>query len=122
LRQNGCRLLIVDDEVDSRDTLAEILESKGYTVARAENGAAALSFLEAGFDPDIILTDLMMPIMSGWELHEALKRRLAWSSIPVVVICGMSKEQRGQLHVEDAFEKPTDVPVLLKRITELCGT
>lgn len=122
LRQNGCRLLIVDDETDSRDVLAEILESKGYAVARAENGAVALSLLEAGFDPDLILTDLMMPVMSGWELHAALKRRLAWRSIPVVVICGMSSEQRGQLHVEDSFEKPTDVPVLLKRIADLCAT
>lgn len=121
MRQNGCRLLIVDDESDSREALGDILESKGYAVALADNGASAMAHLEAGFDPDLILTDLMMPIMSGWELYEQLKHRLAWRSIPIVVICGMSKEQRGQLTVEDAFEKPTDVPVLLKRIDDLCG-
>jgi CheY-like chemotaxis protein len=121
VRTNGCRVLVVDDDADSRDSLADLLESHGYTVARASNGAAAIDELQSGFDPDLVLTDLMMPVMSGWELHDALKARLAWRGIPIIVLAGMSPEQRGQLQVEDAFEKPTDFPVLLQRIACLCG-
>ena len=121
VKTNGCRVLVVDDDADSRDSLGQLLETKGYTVAKAQHGAAAVDELQGGFDPDLILTDLMMPVMSGWELYAALKARLAWRSIPIVVLCGMSPEQRGQLQVEDAFEKPTDFPVLLQRIDSLCG-
>ncbi len=120
-KPNGCRVLVVDDDADSREAIALLLEQQGYTAARAENGRAALNHLVAGFDPDLVLTDLLMPVMSGWELHAAMKERLAWAAIPIVVLAGMGPEQRGQLTVEDAFEKPVDLPVLLKRIAELCG-
>lgn len=120
-KQNGCRVLVVDDDADSREAIALLLEQNGYTAARAENGKAALEHLQAGFDPDLVLTDLLMPVMSGWELYTAMKGRLAWASIPIVVLAGMTPEQRGQLSVEGAFEKPMDLPVLLKRIAELCG-
>jgi CheY-like chemotaxis protein len=120
-KHNGCRVLVVDDDADSREAIAQLLELHGYTAARADNGRAAIAQLEAGFDPDLVLTDLLMPGMSGWDLYAAMKERLAWASIPIVVLAGMTPEQRGQLTVEDAFEKPMDLPVLLKRIAELCG-
>jgi CheY-like chemotaxis protein len=120
-KHNGCRVLVVDDDADSRETISQLLELNGYTAARADNGRAAVEQLTAGFDPDLVLTDLLMPVMSGWELHAAMKARLAWASIPIVVLAGMTPEQRGQLSVEDAFEKPMDLPVLLNRIAQLCG-
>jgi CheY-like chemotaxis protein len=113
--------LVVDDDADGRDSLADLLESNGYTVAKAPHGAAAIDELQAGFDPDLVITDLMMPVMSGWELHDALKGRLAWRGIPIIVLCGMSAGERGQLQVEDVFVKPADFPVLLQRIASLCG-
>ena len=108
MKGNGCRVLLVEDEADSREGLAELLESKGFEVSCAEDGAVALRQLEGGFDPDIILTDLMMPEMSGWQLHDALKQRLRWDAIPLVVLCGMSEAQRGRMQVDAAFEKPID--------------
>ncbi len=120
-KPNGCRVLVVDDDADSRDTIAQLLELNGYTTGKADNGRTALEQLEGGFDPDLVVTDLMMPGVSGWELLAAMRARLAWASIPIIVLAGMSPEQRGQLNVEDTFEKPMDLPVLLKRIGELCG-
>ena len=120
-KPNGVRVLVVDDDADSREALAQLLDQHGYTTGRADNGKSALEHLESGFDPDLVLTDLLMPVMNGWELYTAMKARLAWAAIPIVVLAGMTPEQRGQLAVEDAFEKPTDLPVLLKRISELCG-
>ncbi|HEX4336908.1 MAG TPA: response regulator [Polyangiaceae bacterium] len=112
---------MVDDDGDSRGALVDFLENEGYFAAGAEHGARGLSLLEEGFDPDLILTDLMMPVMSGWDFCEELKKTPAWRSIPVIVLCGMAAEQRGKLQVDDAFEKPTDVRLLLSRIAELCG-
>lgn len=121
MTKNGCKVLVVDDDRDNREQLAELLDAHGYVAAPAENGAAAIALLEGGLDPDLILTDLMMPVMSGWDLCEALKRASRWRSIPIVVLCGMAAEQRGKLQVDDAFEKPTDITKLLQRIAELCG-
>lgn len=101
--------------------LSELLDTRGYFAATAAHGVEAITLLEGGLDPDLILTDLMMPVMSGWDFLETLKKTPAWRSIPIVVLCGMAAEQRGKLQVEDAFEKPTDVTKLLDRIAELCG-
>jgi CheY-like chemotaxis protein len=119
--KNGCKVMVVDDDTDNREQLTELLDAQGYFAASAENGAAAIELLEGGLDPDLILTDLMMPVMSGWDLCEALKKTPRWRSIPVVVLCGMAVEQRGKLQVDDAFEKPVNVSKLLKRVAELCG-
>jgi CheY-like chemotaxis protein len=121
MSKNGCKVLVVDDDADNRDNLVELLETEGYFAMAAPNGAEAVASLEAGLDPDLILTDLIMPVMSGWDLCEQLKRTPAWRSIPVIVLCGMAAEQRGKLQVDEAFEKPTDLGKLLQRIAELCG-
>jgi CheY-like chemotaxis protein len=121
MSRNGCKILVVDDDDDNRAMLGELLEVNGYFAAQAANGAEAVALLQGGLDPDLVLTDLMMPVMSGWDLLEALKKTPAWRSIPIVVLCGMAAEQRGKLQVDDAFEKPTDVTKLLQRIAELCG-
>jgi CheY-like chemotaxis protein len=113
--------LVVDDDADNRDLMSEVLEREGYFAAVAANGAEAIALLEGGLDPDLILTDLVMPTMSGWDLCETLKRTPAWRSIPIIVLCGMAAEQRGKLQVEDALEKPIDLPKLIGRIAELCG-
>ena len=118
---NGCKVLIVDDDEDSRGVLLAHLEGQGYVAAEAANGAEAVRLLENGLDPDLILTDLVMPVMSGWDLCEKLKQMPGWRAIPLIVLCGMTAEQRGKLQVDDAFEKPTNFPTLLSKIAELCG-
>jgi CheY-like chemotaxis protein len=113
--------MVVDDDADNRTLMLELLDQEGFVGSSAENGAEAIALLEKGLDPDLILTDLLMPVMSGWDLCEALKRKPTWQAIPVIVLCGMPAEQRGKLQVDDAFEKPMDTRQLLNRIRELCG-
>jgi CheY-like chemotaxis protein len=114
-------VLVVDDDRDSRELLLGMLEDEGYAATGAENGRRALRFLEDGLDPDLLLTDLQMPVMSGWALCEHVKSDPRLRSIPIVLLCGMTPTQRGSLEVDDAFEKPTDNTKLLARIAELCG-
>jgi CheY-like chemotaxis protein len=79
-------ILIVDDDPDIRDALSECLRFEGYSVHSAADGRDALDRLEYGLKPDLILLDLMMPVLNGFDVLAALRKRPDWSSIPVVVV------------------------------------
>lgn len=76
---------MVDDDPDILEALSEILEGEGFTIRQARNGLEALESL-ASDAPNLILLDLMMPVMDGWEFAAHLHRRSDWSSIPVIVL------------------------------------
>ena len=79
-------ILIVDDDPDIRDALGECLRYEGYGVHSAADGRDALDRLEFGLRPDVILLDLMMPVLNGFDVLKALQTRQDWRSIPVVVV------------------------------------
>src|ERR1043165_8287365 len=79
-------ILIVEDDADLRDSLAEILTEAGYCVDCAINGLQALRHLQAVAAPQLILMDLWMPVMDGWVFRALLKQDPALAQIPVVVI------------------------------------
>ncbi len=103
-------VLVVDDDADVRQLLRRMLESDGHAVVEAENGRAALGALRAG-RPAVILLDLMMPEMDGFEFVAELRRDEAWRSIPVVVITAkdLSHDDRDRLngHVQKILQKGT---------------
>ena len=76
---------MVDDDPDILEALSEILESEGFAIQQARNGQEALEILET-VSPNLILLDLMMPVMDGWEFAEKMRRRVDWSQIPVIVL------------------------------------
>jgi CheY-like chemotaxis protein len=78
-------VLVVDDDPDNRDTLAEVLADEGYTVRAAAGGREALALLEHGLRPSVVLLDLMMPGMSGEELIEHVRAGVA-ANVPLVVL------------------------------------
>ena len=79
-------VLIVDDDDDLRETVADLLVSAGYRVNTADNGQSALEWLDHALAlPDLILLDLMMPVMDGWAFGEAKRRRPRLANIPVIV-------------------------------------
>src|SRR5262245_63632813 len=86
----GLPLMIVDDDDDLRDALATIMTAQGYKVAAFADARAALAALEGGQTPFLILLDLMMPGMSGWEFREAQRKNPRLTSIPVVVVTAAS--------------------------------
>jgi CheY-like chemotaxis protein len=113
-------VLVVEDDDDTRELLREALEAHGYAVACAANGDQALEHLRASSPlPDVILLDLMMPVMNGWQFRSAQRRDQALASIPVVVITasGASRERAG-LMVDQIVLKPVRLPQLLGAIVE----
>jgi CheY-like chemotaxis protein len=78
-------VLVVDDDLDLLDVTRFALESEGFTVATAENGEEALAMLRDGCRPNLVLLDLMMPVMNGWGFLDEVAREPAFAAIPIVV-------------------------------------
>jgi DNA-binding response OmpR family regulator len=116
------RILVVDDDDGNRDLLARRLKHEGYTVKTAVHGEDALARLVTE-SVDLILLDVMMPGMSGYEVLEALKRENVWRDIPVIMISALDELQsvvRCIEHgAEDYLPKPFD-PVLLRARIGAC--
>jgi CheY-like chemotaxis protein len=115
-------ILIVDDDADIRETLCELLEAGGYRCAVAANGEAALVHL-SGSSPSLILLDLMMPVMDGFEFRQAQLDNESWRKIPVIVVSasGRSKQAALDMAAADYLEKPLDVALLFEKVGSLCA-
>jgi CheY-like chemotaxis protein len=109
-------VLIVDDEEDIRETLRFALELEGFKVLRAENGKAALAVLaESSVVPSLILLDLMMPVMDGYEFLERMHADSAFRDIPIVVISAFNQRDPLQ-HARAFLRKPLGLDALLEAV------
>jgi CheY-like chemotaxis protein len=108
-------LMIVDDDDDLRQTLANVIAAYGYKVTAFGDARAALAALEDGQTPFLILLDLMMPGMSGWEFRAAQLKHAALASIPVVVVTAANVASHGMPTLPDVeiLRKPFDLDRLL---------
>jgi len=104
-------ILVVEDNDDVREMMTVALELEGHHVHTAANGRQALAQLENGLRPSVILLDLMMPVMNGWEFRSALKRDARFSDIPVIVVSAVGGDLVGQTGL--FLGKPVDVDTLL---------
>ena len=84
-------ILIVEDDPAIANALGKFLDNAGYAITSATNGKEALDVLQKGVRPSVLLVDLMMPLMSGWELIERIHRDDTLSQIPVVVMSAYPK-------------------------------
>jgi CheY-like chemotaxis protein len=116
------QVLVVDDDRMLREVLIGALEDEGYTVRAARNGREALALLEH-WQPDVILLDLMMPIMNGWEFRSEQLRDPKLSSIPVVIMTadGSASEKARSLYT-DYLRKPIHLDALLALVNDYCGS
>jgi CheY-like chemotaxis protein len=110
------RILMVDDDPDLAEVLAGVLERTGYAVDWARNGREALQILRLTGRPDVILLDLMMPVMNGWEFRAAQRQDPALSPIPVVVFSGQGllEDSAGSIGAVATLRKPVGLPELLR--------
>jgi CheY-like chemotaxis protein len=112
-------VLLVEDDEPVRDAMREILEEEGYAITCAVNGEEALRVLAEGPRPQLILLDLMMPVMNGWELLRALRANATLAGIPVVVLSSLSDAEAPA--GVPAVKKPISVQALLRLVEEYAG-
>jgi two-component system, chemotaxis family, chemotaxis protein CheY len=115
-------VLVVEDDPELLLSLSEVLESEGYCVTCARHGLEALGRLRGGARPSVILLDLMMPIMNGWQFRYEQRQDSDLAKIPVVVISAKSDSQQHALWLEaDGYiSKPIDLNVLLDTLSHYC--
>jgi CheY-like chemotaxis protein len=88
-------ILLAEDDQDMRDIVQDLLEANGYDVIPARTGRQALEFLsmDAGAPPDIVILDMMMPIVTGWQVLETIRRDPELARVPVVVLTATSQDK-----------------------------
>ncbi len=117
-RSASRRVLVVDDDPDILDALSEILEAEGYEVQRARNGREALQRLEQGH-PNLILLDLMMPVMDGWEFARSLDPRAR----PPIVVLSADRNvsiKASEIGALGWLAKPFELSELLSVVRRAC--
>ncbi len=115
-------VLVVEDDADLGDVVCMVLGAAGYAPVVAKDGREALERLR-DFRPRVILLDLMMPGMNGWELRAAQLRDPTLAKVPVVVMTGdgNAASKAAALEAADYLQKPIDVPKLLRTMERYCG-
>jgi len=115
-------ILIVEDDVEIREAMSELLESRGYAVSVARHGAEALEQLRAGSRPCIILLDLMMPVMDGWTFCQETERDPAFAAIPILIVSAVTRLDPRTAHVRSVAQlsKPLNFDDLLAALALHC--
>jgi CheY-like chemotaxis protein len=113
-------VLVVDDDDDLRATLCEALESEGYRAAAAADGAQALAYLRAFPRPCVILLDLMMPNMNGWQFRAEQMRDPQLAEICTVVMTANANVQGAPIQADHFLWKPVGLNQILEAIEECC--
>lgn len=113
------RILLIEDDKELQDLIKEALELEGFKVFTANNGREGLNLLATNPAPCLILLDLIMPVMNGWEFMEELNNDLLLSTIPVVIVSGL--ENKSENDKSYAFiPKPIDLEKLLIIVHKYC--
>lgn len=112
-------ILVIEDNDDVRDMMAVTLELEGHRVVTASNGREALYLLHHGVEPCMILLDLMMPVMNGWEFQKAVEREPQLRDIPIVVVSATGTDVN-RTQAAAVLPKPIDVDKLLDVVEDFC--
>ena len=112
------KLLIVEDDVGARVALGDIFDYEGYPVALCSNGKEALDYLRSRPLPALIILDLQMPVMNGWQFCDERRKDAAFASVPIVVITAF--QSPGNLDVDAVMHKPIDIEQLLSTVRHYC--
>jgi two-component system, chemotaxis family, chemotaxis protein CheY len=115
-----CPVLIVEDDADLREMMAQLLTLEGYETATVANGREALEYLHNAVAPNVILLDLMMPIMDGWEFHRRLEADPEIPPVPVIVLSALDQGRAKNIHAAAFLKKPLDFDRLLDLVRTYC--
>jgi CheY-like chemotaxis protein len=111
-------ILLIEDDQAIREALGEVLRDEGYQVQTAGHGAVAQSLLQQGLCPHVILLDLMMPVMDGWQFMRLLRAEPAWSHIPVIILSAAQDDFPPGYDCH--LSKPVDLTLLFDAVCRHC--
>jgi two-component system, chemotaxis family, chemotaxis protein CheY len=116
-------VLVVEDNISVQLSLADLLIDHGCRVAPVQDGQEALEYLRSHPAPDVILLDLLMPRMDGWEFRRQMRREPEWAAIPLVIVSAIADmaAENSPLGAAAYLSKPFDVSELLKAIERCCA-
>lgn len=116
------KVLIVEDNVLQREGLARLLVREGFNVAVAANGQEALNQLHGGLTPDLILLDMLLPVVDGWQVLDRLVEEQIVSRIPIIIATGtvLSREWALDHGCVGFVRKPIEMESLLQEIQRVC--
>jgi CheY-like chemotaxis protein len=114
----GHTVFLVEDEAELRDMMREALELNGYSVVTAEEGQQALAKLSAIQNLCLVILDLVMPGMNGWDFFNEMRRRAEFGSVPVVIYT--SSPGRAPAGATRVLQKPMTFDRLLSTVREYC--
>jgi len=113
--------MVVEDDPDLREMMAHLLAFEGFEPRVASNGQEALQLLHAEDPaPNVIVLDLMMPVMDGWTFRERQRRDASLANIPVIVVTAAPHAAVGALDVDEVLSKPVDFDRLVDVIRTHC--
>jgi CheY-like chemotaxis protein len=114
---NAQSILLIEDDADVGDALAEVLADEGFVIARANHGLEALAYLRRHDKPAVILLDLMMPVMDGFAFRaEQIRQELALDVPIFVITAGAINDRVKALNVSQRFSKPIDLGLLFEAL------
>ncbi|HUE30613.1 MAG TPA: response regulator [Verrucomicrobiae bacterium] len=114
----SARILVVEDDPDVRGALRAVLEGESYEVIESEDGADALAKLKSGPRPSVILLDLMMPGMNGWQFMDEVRVRPDLRRVPIIVVSAYgSADGVRSVGATDYLKKPFDPEALLEVVS-----
>jgi CheY-like chemotaxis protein len=113
-------VLIIEDEQNSRECIAEILARAGFHTAEAANGAAAWNYLQRSQPPSLIILDINMPVMDGRKFREMQLRNPSFAEIPVIVVSALDSEATADLSANAVIRKPINIETLLQAVEANC--
>jgi CheY-like chemotaxis protein len=112
----GDYVLVVDDDVDVRDSLCTVLQDEGYRVVDVPDGQAALDHLRAGGRPFVILLDLMMPVMDGAAFRDRQRADPELRHIPVILVTAAGARAAAAVQVDGVLQKPVPLDDMLAMV------
>ena len=114
-------VLLVDDDQDLRDSIADLLRQRGYHVTTAEDGYAAMSIITGNGVPCIVLLDLVMPGMDGWQFLGAMQNDPHLAAIPIVIASAHAATHAPPAGAIAVLHKPFDFDELFSVVARHCG-
>ena len=118
--QSQCPVLIVEDDEDLRDMMAQMLAIEGFAATAVANGREALDYLRRAVKPHVILLDLMMPVMDGWEFRRRQQADPELAPVPVIVLSALDRSRAAPVDAIAFLKKPLDFDRLLELVRDQC--